>query len=42
MSSAWKVVCAIATIVLGPPTATASALAQANAAPLRQPPKLTP
>ncbi|MFG3143077.1 hypothetical protein [Streptomyces sp. NPDC048243] len=31
----WVVVCAVATVVLGPAAATASALGQANAAPLR-------
>jgi hypothetical protein len=30
----WKVLCAVATVVLGPAAATASALDQANAAPL--------
>ncbi|MET7826529.1 hypothetical protein ABZT23_17760 [Streptomyces sp. NPDC005386] len=31
----WVVVCAAATVVLGPAAVTASALGQANAAPLR-------
>lgn len=31
----WTVLCAVATIVLGPAAVTASALDQANAAPLR-------
>ncbi|MEU6812715.1 hypothetical protein ABZ920_27800 [Streptomyces sp. NPDC046831] len=31
----WTVICAIATVVLGPAAATASALDRANAAPLR-------
>ncbi|MFI6853391.1 hypothetical protein [Streptomyces sp. NPDC050416] len=30
----WAVLCAVATVVLGPAAATASALDQANAAPL--------
>ncbi|MGW0615177.1 hypothetical protein [Streptomyces sp. NPDC002788] len=30
----WAVLCAVATVVLGPAAATASALGQANAAPL--------
>lgn len=30
----WAVVCAVATVVLGPAAVTASALGQANAAPL--------
>ncbi|MEU3253957.1 hypothetical protein [Streptomyces sp. NPDC006997] len=33
----WRAVCAALTVVLGPPAVTASALDQANAAPLRQP-----
>ncbi|MFF4352226.1 hypothetical protein [Streptomyces sp. NPDC001530] len=32
--SPWTVVCAVATVVLGPAAVTASALDQANAAPL--------
>ncbi|WNM36711.1 hypothetical protein RKE30_31810 [Streptomyces sp. Li-HN-5-11] len=32
--SPWAVVCAVATVVLGPAAVTASALDQANAAPL--------
>ncbi|GAA4291490.1 hypothetical protein GCM10023086_00340 [Streptomyces venetus] len=32
----WAVLCAVATVVLGPAAATASALDQANAAPLHQ------
>ncbi|MEU1202199.1 hypothetical protein ABZ446_39105 [Streptomyces sp. NPDC005813] len=32
--SPWTVVCAVATVVLGPTAVTASALDQANAAPL--------
>jgi hypothetical protein len=31
----WAVVCAVATVVLGPAAVTASALDQANAAPMR-------
>ncbi|MEU8790224.1 hypothetical protein [Streptomyces sp. NPDC048643] len=31
----WLVVCAVATVVLGPAAVTSSALEQANAAPLR-------
>ncbi|MEU6231200.1 hypothetical protein [Streptomyces sp. NPDC047042] len=34
-SRPWTVLCAVATIVLGPAAVTASALDQANAAPLR-------
>ncbi|MGW7817895.1 hypothetical protein ACWGLF_07125 [Streptomyces puniciscabiei] len=32
----WAVLCAVATVVIGPAAATASALDQANAAPLHQ------
>ncbi|MEU5592301.1 hypothetical protein [Streptomyces sp. NPDC020298] len=32
--SAWTVVCAVAAVVLGPAAVTASALEQANAAPM--------
>ena len=32
----WTVVCAVATVVLGPAAVTASALDQANAAPMHQ------
>ncbi|MEW1642231.1 MULTISPECIES: hypothetical protein [unclassified Streptomyces] len=31
----WAVVCAVATVILGPAAVTASALDQANAAPMR-------
>ncbi|MFI9610332.1 hypothetical protein ACIHCM_01250 [Streptomyces sp. NPDC052023] len=31
----WRVLCAVATVVVGPAAAIASALDQANAAPLR-------
>ncbi|MFD8820666.1 hypothetical protein ACFV23_56655 [Streptomyces sp. NPDC059627] len=34
---AWAVVCAVATVVLGPAAVTASALDQANAAPMHHP-----
>ncbi|MGV9456032.1 hypothetical protein [Streptomyces sp. NPDC003635] len=35
----WTVVCAVATVVLGPAAVTASALDQANAAPRHHAPK---
>ncbi|MFJ3301875.1 hypothetical protein ACIPSA_01905 [Streptomyces sp. NPDC086549] len=34
VSSPWAVVCAVATVILGPAAVTASALDQANKAPL--------
>lgn len=36
----WTVVCAVAAVVLGPAAVTASALDQANAAPLHHPVKV--
>lgn len=38
----WTVLCAVATVVLGPAAVTASALAQANAAPMHHTVKADP
>ncbi|MFJ3668312.1 hypothetical protein ACIPSE_17910 [Streptomyces sp. NPDC090106] len=38
----WAVVCAVATVVLGPAAVTASALDQANAAPLHHTVRVKP